>query len=523
MTSATVDQAQATLHRIRSYSDDELVDALSTSFHHFEIQRAHALAMLGEFDARRLSRSRGTPDPAVWLATFAGQSTRAAEDYRTVARRLHRWTAFLEHYLNGAFTYSVVRLALRYVTEDNHDEVLGLALTMNHQQLREALSGRPDQDDKEAREHFSYRIDEDTGWLKGSIRLNPANAAVFLAALKIAELAGLRDLGDLDVPTDATPQELLELLQQEQATENAVPMDEEDGDEDEKPHERHLNRSDLATPLSQERWNSIERREREGSGEAPDQQGTWEDDGGPAPGQPDPPPEARSAQPASRLVSRFGPPTARTRLMALMNLAQMARTAPRSATRAPGAEIHLIIGPDAQPRLFNHLGADASALMSMIFNGTLKYHVQDRNGVTLKTGSPTRVIPASIEDAVLATWGHQCGTPGCCNTRYLQLHHIRGFAEGGPTEVANLMPLCSSCHSLVSDGTTTIHIDEHDEALVHFRFPGGRSFTARRRGLPLRNAPANGDSPYREGPTPHGDEKLLDAWTLDNLSFDDIA
>ncbi len=289
MTSATVDQAKDTLHRIRSYSDDELVDALGTSFRHFEIQRAHALAMLGEFDARRLSRSRGAPDPAAWLATFAGQSTRAAEDYRTVARHLHRWTEFLEHYLDGAFTYSVVRLALRYVTEDNHDEILGMALTMNHQQLREALSGRPDEEKAEAREHFSYRIDENTGWLKGSISLNPANAATFLAAMKIAELAGLRDLGDLDIPADATPQELLAILQRAQTTENAIPMKEEDVDKKEKPHERHLRTTDTTAPLSQERWNSIERRERLGSGDAPDQQGAWEDDGGPASDQPDPP------------------------------------------------------------------------------------------------------------------------------------------------------------------------------------------------------------------------------------------
>lgn len=523
MRSQTVDQAKHTLHRIRSFSDDELVDALSTTFSHFEIQRAHALAMLGEFDSRRLSRSRGVPDPAVWLATFAGQSTRAAEDYRTVARRLHRWPEFLEHYLGGAFTYSVVRLALRYVTEDNHDEILDMALTMNHQQLREALSGRPDNDGQEAREHVTFGIDEDTGWLRGSIRLNPANAAVFLAAMKIAELAGLRDLGELDVPTDVTPEELLGLLQKAQAAENAVPMEKRELGEKDRPYERHLDRSDLTSPISQENWQAIEERERQGTGEATDQRGVWEDDGGPVTDDPDPPARARPSRPASRLVSRFGPPTARTRLLALMNLAQMARTAPRSATRAPGAEVHLIIGPDAQPRLFNHLGADASALVGMIFNGTLKYHVRDDNGVVIKTGSPTRVIPAAVEEAVLATWGHQCGTPGCCNARYLQLHHIRGFAEGGPTEVRNLMPVCSGCHSLISDGTVTVHVDEHDESKVHFRFPGGRSFTARRRGVPTRNAEATGDSPYREGPAPRGDEHLLQAWDLDDLSFDDVA
>ena len=335
MATAIGDQAAETIDHIRSLSDDDLVVALSDSIHSFEVQRAHALALLGEFDARGLARAEGVPNPAVWLATFAGQSSRSAEDYRTVARRLRRWPRFLERYLRGDFTYSIVRLALRYVTEDNHDEVLELALTLTHEQLLEALSGRPnaDEEDTGRREYFNYRVD-DEGWLKGNISLDPANAAAFLAALKIAELAGLRELGELEIPDDASPQDILKLLNDALSDacdeDNAVPITEDEVAEEDKPYERHLDPGDLSAPLSQETWMYIERKELQRGGEAEDQLGVWEDDGGPPHPEPDLPEAAANAQPASKMITRFGPPTARTRLMALLNLGLMARDAPRS-------------------------------------------------------------------------------------------------------------------------------------------------------------------------------------------------
>ena len=65
-----------------------------------------------------------------------------------------------------------------------------------------------------------------------------------------------------------------------------------------------------------------------------------------------------------------------------------------------------------------------------------------------------------------------------------------------------------------------MHIDEHDPARIHFRYPGGRSFTSTRRGAPRRNPDADR---YFEGPVPKGDEALLQRWDLDNLSFADLA
>jgi len=61
-------------------------------------------------------------------------------------------------------------------------------------------------------------------------------------------------------------------------------------------------------------------------------------------------------------------------------------------------------------------------------------------------------IPPKTRNLVLARDRHRCQSPGCGNTRFLELHHIRPRREGGGNEADNLITLCSSCHSLAHDG-----------------------------------------------------------------------
>ena len=45
-----------------------------------------------------------------------------------------------------------------------------------------------------------------------------------------------------------------------------------------------------------------------------------------------------------------------------------------------------------------------------------------------------------------------CRFPGCGRTRQLVVHHIQHWAEGGPTEPANLVLLCRAHHRAVHEG-----------------------------------------------------------------------
>lgn len=72
------------------------------------------------------------------------------------------------------------------------------------------------------------------------------------------------------------------------------------------------------------------------------------------------------------------------------------------------------------------------------------------------------VIPPSTRREVMARDGHRCRAPGCRNTRFLEVHHVKPRAKGGGNEAGNLITLCSACHRLwherggVASGATRI-------------------------------------------------------------------
>jgi 5-methylcytosine-specific restriction endonuclease McrA len=62
-------------------------------------------------------------------------------------------------------------------------------------------------------------------------------------------------------------------------------------------------------------------------------------------------------------------------------------------------------------------------------------------------------IPPKTRNQVLARDRHRCQSPGCGNTRYLELHHVKSRAQGGGNKSGNLITLCSACHRLAHDCT----------------------------------------------------------------------
>ncbi|MCK9996757.1 MAG: HNH endonuclease [Candidatus Krumholzibacteria bacterium] len=58
------------------------------------------------------------------------------------------------------------------------------------------------------------------------------------------------------------------------------------------------------------------------------------------------------------------------------------------------------------------------------------------------------VIPPAQRREVFSRDGHRCRAPGCQNTRFLEVHHIKPRAKGGTNELENLITLCSACHRL---------------------------------------------------------------------------
>jgi hypothetical protein len=81
----------------------------------------------------------------------------------------------------------------------------------------------------------------------------------------------------------------------------------------------------------------------------------------------------------------------------------------------------------------------------------------------LDVGRDERLATPRQRQAVLTAQGQRCAAPGC-NNAHLEIHHIVAWADGGPTDVSNLVGLCSPCHTLLHRGLLQCSSDGHGGA-----------------------------------------------------------
>jgi hypothetical protein len=98
---------------------------------------------------------------------------------------------------------------------------------------------------------------------------------------------------------------------------------------------------------------------------------------------------------------------------------------------------------------------------------------QDRDGNVLDLGRRTRRVNRALRRALAQRDGH-CRFPGCTSTR-TDAHHITHWVDGGPTNLANLVSLCSRHHHRHHQGGFTISPDSTGG--LRFTLPNGRELT----------------------------------------------
>ncbi|HHU67617.1 HNH endonuclease [Corynebacterium sp.] len=442
--------APITATALTDQSDADLTATISDAHSLLTHHKARFIMALTEFHHRGLATGHGAPNTSVWIQRTHGVSRRTSYEYLGVGTKLRTFPLLSEAFLAADFSYSVVRLLLRYMTQENQEELIALARAHPFPELKMMLAGRDAPGSAPTLNKLSVVVDPETGELRLWGRLDPERGAEFMAALKISELANLVDLEGVDKQTLEDPEAVAELVDKARGAEGTEP-----------------------------------------------DQGT-----GPR--------------------TRFGAPLASTVFTAFMGLIHIARSHPVSRVRAPGAEVNVMVTQDGRAFIPGHHGGQTGHLMRAILNGAVRYHLLDRTGLTLKVTRSTRLATAAQVKALLTAWGHQCAGPGCDHTRFLEFHHIVPWAEGGMTELSNLIPLCSGCHALVSAGIMVILFDT-DPRLLRFRLPGGESYTSENRGLAVTDAAMGrwGDR-YFSGPVPRGDEHLVDVWEhTDSFNDDD--
>jgi hypothetical protein len=81
----------------------------------------------------------------------------------------------------------------------------------------------------------------------------------------------------------------------------------------------------------------------------------------------------------------------------------------------------------------------------------------ERNGRAVNVGRKTRTIPPALRRALRARDGG-CRFPGCTSRHHVDAHHIKHWARGGRTDMANLVQLCRYHHRLVHEGGFALEV-----------------------------------------------------------------
>lgn len=118
---------------------------------------------------------------------------------------------------------------------------------------------------------------------------------------------------------------------------------------------------------------------------------------------------------------------------------------PRRADSPANFHCHLEHNQGISPDTARRLCCDASLVTVL----------EDENGNVLNIGRRSRTVPPAIRRA-LAVRDGGCRVPGCCETRYVDAHHVVHWADGGETSLDNLVTLCRHHHRALHRGEFTV-------------------------------------------------------------------
>jgi Domain of unknown function (DUF222)/HNH endonuclease len=101
---------------------------------------------------------------------------------------------------------------------------------------------------------------------------------------------------------------------------------------------------------------------------------------------------------------------------------------------------------------------DGQTARRLVCDATVSRVITDTASQPLDVGRKTKVVPPGLRRAVAARDGG-CAFPGCDRpSSWSDAHHVRHWADGGATSLANLVLLCRRHHRLVHHRRFTIQM-----------------------------------------------------------------
>jgi hypothetical protein len=214
------------------------------------------------------------------------------------------------------------------------------------------------------------------------------------------------------------------------------------------------------------------------------------------------------AEARDRLFDLHGPGTTWTD--ALVDIAERSLTAVTTPDRRDRYRTYVVVdhhgpwivdGPPVPGPLLDKLTCD-----------TTLHAVHTERGTPVNVGRARRTPPNHTR-CLIRHRDKTCRYPGCTRTHGLEIHHIHRWADGGPTDTANLVHLCTGTnghHDAVHRGDLTIDGNADDPTGLVFRNRHGTIVTARRPPAPPCDTPTPAPPHGHHYRRPPGDPLHLD-------------
>lgn len=391
---------------------------------------AQWFVLLAEIVIRGLWADQGARTPAQWLSWRIGLAPSTAREQLRVAIRLRELPAVMERFATGRLSYSKVRAITRIAVPELQQLLLDWAEHATGADLDRIARGV-------TRARRSASADPDLSPPMGVDLRYEDDAVVLAVRLPIEE--GLEVYQALE--------RLVEAEEALQARETGASADE--------PRDGWHPDEEQATAAAE-------------PGDEP------ADVGDSAPGRPRPGRTQRMAEMAAAVIlaAKDGAPPdtsglERHTLVVEVAADDLAREDGQVPVRVPGQRV-----PAMSARVLRRLACGAGIVT-----------VATRGGRPLDVGRRQRE-PNAQQRRALRARDRSCRFPGCGATRHLHAHHVIRWTDGGPTDLDNLILLCSFHHRVVHQpGWRLQHLGS---GRYQFHGPGDR---------PLAPAPALDGTP----------------------------
>jgi len=401
---------------------------------HIQAATCRWLLMVAELDRREGWAGWGCRSCAEWLSLRCGLALGPGREHVRVAHRLTELPLVRAEFGAGRLSYSKVRAITRVATPDSEDELVELALHATAAQLerivrayRTAASGDLESANRASEERSLSWMWDDDGSLIVRGRLPAEEGALFLNALQCAR----REIAE---ETRSVPAE--------------TPVEAED--------------LRAETPISPGKGGDV-------PAETPISPGKGRGVPAETPVEAQVDPGQANADALALMAERSLTTTAAPRLGAERREVVLhvdagalagANDHPAGEHGSPPPRCELQQGPALPAQTARRLACDASLVV-----------IAERHGQPLDVGRRTRTISPALGRA-LRSRDQGCRFPGCDRHRHVDAHHIHHWAQGGETNLSNLVLLCSHHHRLLHEGG--YQVERRSDGRLIFTRPDGR-------------------------------------------------